>query len=92
MATKSTKRPAKKTKSKTSKQQAMPLVRLESEAEPFMTMRVNRETFYWVILGLVVVLFASWIMKLQSDVQSIYDQVDAQSSQADVVVKPSSKK
>lgn len=52
------------------------LVNLVRDEESFMTFRVNRETFYWVILGVVVIAFSMWIMKLQSDIQSIYDQID----------------
>jgi hypothetical protein len=51
-------------------------VTLRKEQEDFMTFRITRETIYWMILGLVVILFTIWLMRLQADIQSLYDQID----------------
>lgn len=51
------------------------------EEKPFLTFRVTKETLYWVILGAVIIMFTVWIMKLQSDIQEIYDQIDTASSE-----------
>lgn len=51
-------------------------VGLRAEEQSFMTFRLTRQTLYWLVLGVIVILFTMWIMKLQADVQSIYDQID----------------
>ena len=81
MATKSTKRPTKKSNSKAAKSNSVQPFRLQPETEPFMTFRLNRQTLYWVIIGAVALLFAAWIMKLQSDIQTVYDRIDIQNAQ-----------
>ena len=50
---------------------------LRPEETDFMTFRVTRQTLYWLVLGLVVILFTVWLMKLQMDIQTLYDQIDA---------------
>ncbi len=50
--------------------------RLAKQTTPFMTTSTSRETVYWLILGIVVIAFTAWIMKLQSDIQAIYDSID----------------
>lgn len=84
MATKKTtskKAPTKKTttvRMSKAKRTAKPnLIGLQAEDQPFMTFRASKETFYWIVLGLVVILFAAWIMHLQADIQSIYDNIDS---------------
>ena len=67
-----------KTKSKQSK--SAKLIGLQPERESFLTFRINRETVYWAVLGLIVILFTVWLMKLQSDIQSLYDQIDSSSA------------
>lgn len=54
--------------------------RIEKQTTPFMTTRTSRETLYWAVLGVVVILFTAWVMKLQSDIQAIYDSIDASNS------------
>ncbi len=66
-----------KTKKASASNNTSSYVGLRAEDQSFMTFRVTRQTVYWLVLGAVVVLFAVWIMKLQADVQSIYDEIDA---------------
>jgi len=56
-------------------------IRLEKEDSAFMTFRVTRQTLYWLVLGAVVIMFTLWLTKLQSDIQDLYDQVDASTMQ-----------
>lgn len=49
---------------------------LRPEESAFMTFRITRQTLYWLVLGVVVILFTTWLMKLQMDIQSLYDQID----------------
>lgn len=72
------KRPAAK---KTTKRKAQATglrahVALRPEETDFMTFRITRQTLYWLVLGAVVILFTLWLMKLQADIQSLYDQID----------------
>ncbi len=94
MATKKTttkKAPAKKkpaaksSKAAVKKAPSSRVLAIQPEQEDFMNFRVNRETVYWIVLGAVVILFGLWIMQLQSDIQKIYDDIDASSASSDSV-------
>lgn len=53
--------------------------RVSKEKSPFMTFRITNQTLYWLVLGVVVIAFTAWIMKLQYDIQAIYDNIDSTS-------------
>lgn len=59
------------------------MIALTPESGEFMTFRLTRQTVYWMVLGTVVVLFSIWILRLQSDVQSIYDKIEATQADAE---------
>ena len=61
------------------------LVALTPETGEFMTFRLTRQTVYWLVLGAVVLLFSIWILRLQSDVQSIYDKIEATQADAESI-------
>jgi len=42
-----------------------------------MTFQLTKETVYWLVLGAVVILFTIWLMRLQMDIQTLYDDIDA---------------
>lgn len=67
------KRSSAKTKSST----GLSSIRLQPETKPFMTFQLTKETVYWIVLGAVVILFTIWLMRLQMDIQSLYDDIDA---------------
>jgi hypothetical protein len=50
---------------------------LQPEETEFMTFRITRQTLYWLVLGVVVIMFTLWLTRLQSDIQDLYDQIDA---------------
>jgi hypothetical protein len=52
-------------------------IRIQPETQEFMTFRLTKETVYWLVLGAVVILFTIWLMRLQMDIQALYDDVDA---------------
>ena len=52
-------------------------LRLQREETEFMTFRITRQTLYWLVLGVVVIMFTLWLTKLQADIQDLYDQIDA---------------
>ena len=71
--------------SKSTKSTSSRVPSIQPEREDFMTFRVNRETVYWAVLGAVVILFGLWIMQLQADIQSIYDDIDASTAESDII-------
>lgn len=68
----------KKKSAPTAQQQAAELrsFRVSKQTQPFMTFKATRETLYWLVLGVVIILFTVWIMKLQNDISYIYDQIE----------------
>jgi len=73
-----------KAAAKKSSAKRAPLVRqigLRPEETDFMTFRITRQTLYWLVLGAIVILFTVWLMKLQMDIQSLYDQIDANTAE-----------
>lgn len=69
---------AKKTPKKASKASGIRAhVGLQPEDQSFMTFRLTRQTLYWLVLGIVVIMFTVWIMDLQADVQTLYDEIDS---------------
>ena len=64
-------------KSKATKTGLRAHVGLRPEESAFFTFRLTRQTLYWLVLGAGVVLFPVWIMQLQADIQSLYDEIDA---------------
>ncbi len=83
MATKKT--PTKKSapKKPTTRKPAAKAKAASGAASDFMTFRVTKETFHWVVLGVVVLLFTVWILRLQSDVQSLYDEIEIRQADTD---------
>lgn len=76
------KRPAaKKSTKKTVSAGLRSHIALRPEETDFMTFRITRQTLYWLALGAVVILFTIWLMRLQSDIQSLYDQIDANTAE-----------
>lgn len=73
---------------KTTKKQAVRSFRVAKPDTPFMTFSITKQTAYWLVLAGVVLVFGIWLIKLQSDIQAIYDSIDATNAeQIDVPVK-----
>lgn len=72
-------KPASKTTVRTKKSLApeMRSFRAAAPSEPFFTFRITHQTFYWLILAIIVVGLAAWVMSISIQVQHIYDQIDA---------------
>jgi len=64
--------------------------KLSRNDRPFLSFNPTIQTVYWIILGIVVIAFTAWIMKLQSDISMIYDQIDA--NESIVIDEPALKK
>lgn len=50
------------------------------EQEPFFEWRITRQTFYWLLLSLLILALGVWVLVLNLQVQDIYNQIDANSS------------
>lgn len=72
-------KPVSKTTVRTKKTAApeMRSFRAARVSEPFFTFRITHQTFYWLILAVIVVGLAAWVMSISIKVQHIYDQIDA---------------
>lgn len=73
---------------KSSKKQEIRSFRVAKPDTPFLTFSITRQTLYWLVLAGVVLVFGLWLIKLQSDIQAIYDSIDATNAeQIDMPVK-----
>jgi hypothetical protein len=90
MATKkSTKKPAARTSRPAAKRsKKSKLIGLQPETRPFLEFRFTRESFYWVVLGVLVIFFTLWTTQLQSELQAIYDKIDTSNAAVDVMDTP----
>lgn len=73
-------------KKSSTKSQTVKSFRVSRPETPFLTFSLTRQTAYWLVLGLIVVVFALWITKLQADIQSIYDSIDLNTAISDTYV------
>ena len=64
---------------------------LATETEDFMTVRLNRQTVYWLILGVISIAFAWYTMSLTMSINDLYDQIDQIRAQDDSIVIPQEK-
>ena len=65
--------------------------RVSRPEQPFLTFAITKQTLYWIVLGIVIITFGLWINKLQSDVQAIYDSIDASMMNDTFVIEKQSK-
>ena len=59
--------------------------KIVSSETPFMTFTFTRQTVYWLVFMLAVLALGLWIINLQDKINRIYDQVDANSSQLELL-------
>ena len=76
-ATKTTKRPATKRTTRAKKNEEMRSFRVYKETEPFFSFRVNKQTIYWLVIAVIAIAFTAWILKFQSDINDIYNQIES---------------
>lgn len=62
---------------KSNKKQPVRSFRVAKPESPFFTFSITKQTVYWLVLSAVVLVFGLWLIKLQSDIQGIYDSIDA---------------
>lgn len=65
----------KKTVAKAAKAPVVRSFRLCPEPQPFMSTSPTVQSIYWLIIGVLVLVFVAWAMALTAQVQAIYDTV-----------------
>lgn len=74
-----------------SKKRQMQSFKLAPQDTPFMSMTPTVQTVYWTVIGVIAIVFTTWIMTLQAQIHAIYDSIDvnnANSSAVEVQKKP----
>ena len=56
--------------------------------EPFFTFRITHQTFYWLILAVIVLMLGLWVININDQVQQIYDQIDAVNAATEAMPDP----
>jgi len=69
------KKVVKKVAAKVKKPAPMKSFKVYRNNEPFTTFRVSRQTVYWLVLLLFIVITQLWILKLQLDIASLTDSI-----------------
>ena len=83
MATK--KRTAKKASSKRASKRELRSFKVARSNRPFMSFQVTDQTVYWAVIGVLVIALGVWVTYLQVKINEIYDQVDANSYEIDML-------
>lgn len=61
--------------------------RLCDEQQPFMTTKPSIQSLYWLIIGVLALVFVAWAMVLTAQVQAIYDTIIVSDSTSYTVTK-----
>lgn len=56
----------------------------QSRTKDFMVVQFTRDTLYWLIFGVVTIVFVMWVMSLQHQINDLYDQIDASQMSSDL--------
>ena len=51
-------------------------VNIVPDSQPFMTFRLTTQTLYWLIFAVTVLALGLWVLKLNIEIVSLYDQID----------------
>ena len=58
---------------------------------PFLTLRFTKQTVYWLVICAMAIVFTAWILKLQSDIEGIYDSIDSNTTSLNTPVPKKNK-
>ena len=59
-----------------SKKSTLQSFRLTRSPSPFLTIAITRQTLYWGIIAVAVLVLGLWIIHLQNKVNEIYDAIE----------------
>lgn len=62
-------------KKKSKKEPLMKSFRLSREYLPFITFKITKQTFYWSVLLIIILILELWILSIQLDVIQITNSV-----------------
>lgn len=80
-----TKRPVNSAaKAKTKPKAAAKSTVRESRTKDFMVVQFTRDTLYWLIFGVVTIVFVIWVMSLQHQINDLYDQIEVSQTSSDI--------
>lgn len=68
-------KPAKATNNKSASHRLF-AVNIVPDSQPFMTFRMTTQTLYWLIFAITVLALGLWVLKLNIEIISLYDQID----------------
>lgn len=89
---KTVKAPAKKRTVRAKKVAAMRSFRVSKPETPFFTLSFTRQSLYWLVIGVITIVFTLWILKLQSDIEAIYDSIEQVTLESSMIPEPTKKK
>lgn len=49
---------------------------LTKDTPPFLAFNITHQTFYWSVLCVLILALGVWVVSLNVQVQSLYDQID----------------
>lgn len=52
-------------------------LRLSKADRPFLSTALTNQTFYWLIIAVIVLALGAWIVHLQIKINEVYDTIDA---------------
>lgn len=70
--------PSTKKSTRSKKPAPMRSFKLSPDTPGFTTFRVTRQTVYWTILLIFIIIMQLWILKIQLDIATLTDQLLAQ--------------
>lgn len=79
-------RATKSTQKKVAKQPAVQSFKIVDNPERFMTLRISRQTIYWIIFGVAVIALALWVANLQRNINELYDQIEQTQAESQMLL------
>lgn len=76
---------------KSSKNAPMQSFKRSQPEERFFTFKLTQQTLYWLILSVIVLILGVWVIRLEAEVQGIYDSIEANNALIDDVNIPREK-
>lgn len=83
MATKKTTHKKAPAKRSSKKSRGYVSFKLQPNERPFVQFSLTRQTVYWSLISLLILVLGIYVVKLQMEISTIYDQIDTNSIQTD---------
>lgn len=73
---------------KSTKNASMQSFKVSTPETSFFTFKLTQQTLYWLILSVIVLILGVWVLRLESEVQGIYDSIEANNALIDDINTP----